>query len=116
MSQTLAPRQMRLGPSLWVLALSTIVLASGALLVILWSPKALALALLVGFGAVASRVLFQRVKTTAHVGAEASSVVANAGIALAAIAIAPLIAFVLLWFTLIVFIGVTWVLHALGIA
>ena len=115
MSQTLAPRQPRLGPALWVLAFSTVVLASGALLIILWSPTALALALLVGFGAVASRTLFHRVKTTAHARAEASSVVANAGIALAAIAIAPLLAFVLLWFTLLVLIGATWALEALGL-
>lgn len=116
MAQTLAPRHTRTGrPSLWLLAFSTVVLASGALLIIMWSPKALALALLVGSGAVGARTVFHRVKVTAGVRAEASSVVANAGLALAAIAIAPLLAFALLWTTLIVFLGVTWVLHAIGV-
>src|SRR3990170_643303 len=115
MAQTLAPRHTHAGPSLWLLAFSTVVLASGALLIILWSPKALALALLVGAGAVVARTVFYRIKVATGVRAEASSVVANAGLALAAVAIAPLLAFALLWTALLVFLGATWVLHAIGV-
>ena len=115
MAQTLAPRHTHAGPSLWLLASSTVVLASGALLIILWSPKALALALLVGAGAVVARTVFYRIKVAAGVRAEASSVVANAGLALAAVAIAPLLAFALLWTALLIFLGATWVLHAIGV-
>jgi hypothetical protein len=93
----------------------TVILASGSLFIVMWSPKALALALIVGAGALASRALFQRVKVDAHAQAEGSSTVANAGLALATVAIAPLLAFALLWTALLVFLGVTWVLNAVGI-
>jgi hypothetical protein len=96
-------------------AFTTIVLAIGALLIIMWSPKALALALVVGFGAVVSRSLFQRVKVSAHERAEASSAVANAGLTLAAVAVAPLLAFAILWAALLVFLGMTWLLNAIGV-
>ncbi len=103
------------GPSLWLYASMTVVLAIGALLVLMWSPKALALALGVGFLAVVSRGLFQRVRTSAHERAEASSAVANAGLTIASIAVAPLLAFALLWAALLVFLGMTWLLNAIGV-
>jgi hypothetical protein len=115
MAHTFAERRSRPGPSLWFYAFVTIILASGSLFIVMWSPKALALALIVGAGALASRALFQRVKVDAHAQAEGSSTVANAGLALATVAIAPLLAFALLWTALLVFLGVTWVLNAVGI-
>jgi hypothetical protein len=110
-----AQRHTSAGPSLWLFALVTMVLASGALLIVMWSPRALALALVVGLAAIASRTMFQRVKSTAHVSAEGSSTVANAGLALATVAIAPLIAFAVLWAALLIFLGATWILNALSI-
>lgn len=104
------------GISLWLFALSTVVLAGGSILIILWSPAALALALIVGFLAIASRMVFVRIRTSARQRAEASTVVANAGLTLAAIAIAPLLAFAALWAALLLFLGVTWILHAVGVA
>jgi hypothetical protein len=114
-AKTHPQRQVGPGPSLWLFAFVTVVLAGGALLIVMWSPKALALALIVGLGAVASRAMFQRVKTSAQAQAEGSSAVANAGLALATVAIAPLLAFALLWAALLVFLGATWALNALGI-
>ena len=110
-----AQRHTGTGPSLWFYAFVTVVLASGALLIVMRSPKALALALVVGLGAVVSRALFQRVKTTSHAQAEGSSTVANAGLALATVAIAPLLIFALLWAALLLFLGATWALNALGV-
>jgi hypothetical protein len=104
------------GISLWVFALSTVVLAGGSILIILWSPAALALALIVGFLAIVSRAVFVRIRETSRRRAEASTVVANAGLTLAAIAIAPLLAFAALWAALLLFLGVTWVLTAVGVA
>lgn len=116
MSQnTVAAPNKHAGPSLWLLSFMTVLLASGALLIILWSPKALMLALIVGAGALVSRGLFQRVRESAHARAEASSTVANAGLTLAAVAVAPLLAFALLWAALLVFLGMTWLLHAIGV-
>lgn len=103
------------GPEMWLFAMATVVLASGAVLIIMWSPKALALALFVGLLAVVSRSAFLRVKASAKARAEGSTVVANAGLALAAVAVAPLLVFALLWATLLALLGVTWVLHAIGI-
>jgi hypothetical protein len=104
------------GMSLWVLALLTVVLAVGSILIILWSPAALALALVVGFLAVAARMVFVRVREASHQRAEASTAIANTGLTLAAIAIVPLLAFAALWAALLVFLGVTWILHAVGVA
>ncbi len=116
MSQnTVAAQNRHAGPSLWLLSFMTILLASGALLIIMWSPKALILASIVGAGAVVSRGIFQRVKETTHARAEASSTVANAGLTLAAVAVAPLLAFALLWAALLVFLGMTWLLNAIGV-
>ena len=116
MSQnTVAVQNRKAGPSLWLLSFLTVLLASGALLIIVWSPKALILASVVGAGALISRGLFQRVKVSAHARAEASSTVANAGLTLATIAVAPLIAFAFLWAALLVYLGMTWLLHAIGV-
>jgi hypothetical protein len=104
------------GISLWVFALSTVVLAGGSILIILWKPAALGLALIVGFLAIVSRAVFLRVRASSHRRAEGSTVVANAGLTLAAIAIVPLLAFAALWAALLVFLGVTWVLTAAGVA
>lgn len=101
------------GASLWLFALATVVLASGAVLIIMWRPRALWLALAVGLLAVASRNGFRRIKTSSHEKAEASSAVANAGLALAGITVAPLLAFAILWAGLLLFLGLTWLLRAL---
>jgi hypothetical protein len=102
------------GLSLWTSAISTVVLAIGAIMIVLWKPEALALALLVGGLAVASRTIFVKVRDSGHEPAEASSAVANAGLGLAAIAIVPLIAFAVLWAGLIVYLGISWVFTRLG--
>jgi hypothetical protein len=102
-------------PSLWMSALSTVVLAIGALLIVLWEPKALALALVVGGLAVLSRTIFVRVRDARGESADASTAVANAGLGIAAIAIIPLLAFAVLWAGLLVYLGITWLLTALGI-
>jgi hypothetical protein len=103
------------GAEMWFLSLATMVLAVGALLVIMWEPMALGLALGVGLLAVGARSLFVRVKESAHEKAEASSAVANAGLAMAAISIAPLLLFAFLWAALLVLLGVMWLLSAIGV-
>ena len=103
------------GPEMWLFAIATVVLASGAILIIMWSPKALALALFVGLSAVVSRTVVLRIKATTKAHAEGSTAVANAGLALAAVAVAPLLAFALLWATLLALLGATWLLHLIGI-
>lgn len=103
------------GPEMWFLSLATMVLAVGALLIIMWEPKALGLALVVGLFAVGARSVFTRIKESAHKRAEASSAVANAGLAVAAVSIAPLLLFAFLWAALLVVLGVMWVLSALGV-
>jgi hypothetical protein len=100
---------------MWFLALATIVLAVGALLVIMWKPMALGLALGIGLLAVGARSMFVRVKATSHKPAEASSAVANAGLAVAAVSIAPLLLFAFLWAALLVLLGVSWLLNAIGV-
>ncbi len=102
-------------PMLWFLALATIVLASGSLLIILWSPRALMLALGAGLLALGARGLFLRVRASVHRKAEASSAVANTGLALATLAVVPLLAFAVLWVGLLLLLGATWVLNALGL-
>ncbi len=103
------------GSEMWFLSLATLVLAIGALLIIMWEPTALGLALLVGLLAVGARAVFTKVKESAHERAEASSAVANTGLALAAVSIAPLLLFAFLWAALLVLLGVMWVLSALGV-
>ncbi len=115
MAHRLAAPNRFVGPSLWLLALATIVLASGALLVILWSPRALALALALGILALAARSVHSGIRSSARRKSEASSAVANTGLVLASFAVAPLIAFALLWTSLLLLLGVTWVLHALNL-
>jgi hypothetical protein len=115
MAHSVAAPTRHYGPSLWFFAFATVILAAGSLLVILWSPKALGLALIVGLLAVVARGVFQRVRERTHEQAEASSAVANAGLTLAAVAVAPLLAFAVLWAALLLFLGVTWLLNAIGI-
>lgn len=103
------------GPEMWVLALATVVLAIGALLIVMWKPEALGLALLAGLGALGARALYTKVKESARKRAEASSAVANAGLAIAAVSIAPLLLFAFLWAALLVLLGVMWILSALGV-
>ena len=110
-----AASQRYAGPEMWFLSLATMVLAVGALLIIMWEPTALGLALGVGLLAVGARAVFTRVKESAHKRAEASSAVANAGLAVAAVSIAPLLLFAFLWAALLVMLGVMWVLSALGV-
>jgi hypothetical protein len=116
MSQREAVHENRLaGSEMWFLALATMVLAVGALLVIMWKPMALGVALGIGLLAVGARAMFVRVKAASHKRAEASSAVANAGLAVAAVSIAPLLLFAFLWAALLVLLGVTWLLHAFGV-
>lgn len=103
------------GPEMWMLALATIVLASGSVFVIMWSPEAFGLALITGLLAVAARSVFVKVRETAHARAEASSTVANTGLVLASVAVAPLLAFAVLWAALLLLLGFTWVLNAFGV-
>jgi hypothetical protein len=103
------------GIEMWFLSLATMVLAVGALLVIMWEPMALGLALGVGLLAVGARSLFVRIRESAHEKAEASSAVANAGLAMAAVSIAPLLLFAFLWAALLVLLGVMWLLSAIGV-
>ena len=110
-----ASTQRYAGPEMWFLSLATMVLAVGALLIIMWEPTALGLALGVGLLAVGARAVFTRVKESAHKRAEASSAVANAGLAVAAVSIAPLLLFAFLWAALLVVLGAMWVLSALGV-
>jgi hypothetical protein len=100
---------------MWVLALATVVLAIGALLIVMWKPEALGLALLAGLAAFGARALYTKVKESARKRAEASSAVANAGLAIAAVSIAPLLLFAFLWAALLVLLGVMWILSALGV-
>jgi hypothetical protein len=108
-----------------VLSVATVVFASGAVAILLWSPRALMLALGAGLLALVSRSLFVRVRDTLRAqamgraatrGAEAATTVSGAGLVIAAIVIAPLLAFALLWTFLLVLIGGTWLLHAVGLA
>lgn len=103
------------GPELWVLSLTTVVLAIGALLVIMWEPAALGVALAVGLLAIGARGLFGHIKETAHQRAEASTAVASTGLVIAAISVAPLLLFAFLWAALLGLLGVTWLLNAIGI-
>ena len=103
------------GPELWVLSLASVVLAIGALLVVMWEPAALGVALAVGLMAIGARGLFGRIKESAHQRAEASTAVASTGLAIAAISVAPLLLFAFLWAALLALLGVTWVLNAIGV-
>ena len=103
------------GPELWLLSLATVVLAIGALLVIMWEPAALGVALAVGLMAIGARGLFGRINESAHQRAEASTAVASTGLAIAAISVAPLLLFAFLWAALLALLGVTWVLNAIGV-
>lgn len=104
------------GSELWMLALATVLLGAGAVLLLLnWGPVALIGALGVGMIAIGVRQAFVQVKAREHESAEASSAVASTGLVIAAVAVAPLIAFALLWAGLLLLLGVMWVLNAVGI-
>lgn len=103
------------GTEMWFLSLATIVLAIGALLIVMWEPMALGLALGVGLLAIGARMAYTKVKESAQHRTDASSTVANAGLAVAAVSIAPLLLFAFLWAALLVLLGVMWVLSALGV-
>ena len=103
------------GPEMWFLSLASVVLAIGALLVLMWEPKALGLALAVGLAAVGARGLFVRIRESANERAEASTAVANAGLTIAAISIMPLLVFAFLWAALLLLLGVMWALNAFGV-
>jgi hypothetical protein len=115
MAQRLEAPNRYAAPSLWMLALTTVVLATGSLAILVWKPKAFWLALLVGLVAFATRGIFVQVREATHRRAEASNAVSNAGLALAAVAVAPLLAFAFLWAGLLLILGLTWVLSELGI-
>jgi hypothetical protein len=100
---------------MWFLSLATVVLAVGALLVIMWEPRALGLALGVGLAAIVARGLFNRIKETAHARAEGSSAVANAGLVVAAISVVPLLLFAVLWAALLIILGSMWLLSTIGV-
>jgi hypothetical protein len=100
---------------LWILAMGTIVLGFGAVMLLVWDPRALLLALGVGLMAIGVRMAFTRVKTREHAEAEASSAVASTGLVIASIAVAPLIAFAVLWTGVLVLLGAMWVLNAIGL-
>ena len=103
------------GTELVFLSLAAVVLGIGALLVIMWEPAALGIALAVGLMAIGARGLFVHLRDSAHRRAEASSTVANTGLAIAAISVAPLILFAFLWAALLALLGVMWVLNAIGV-
>ena len=100
---------------LWMLALTTILLACSAVLLVVWNPEALGIALAIGLVAIGTRMAFGRVRESVHQRAEASSAVASTGLVIAAIAVAPLLAFALLWTGLLLLLGVMWFLGVLGI-
>ncbi len=114
---------------LWVLSFATVVFASGAVFIVLWSPRALMLALGSGLLALLARFLFVQVRDAMPVAArstaarasaaranEAASTVSGAGLVIAAVVIAPLLAFALLWTALLAILGGTWLLHLVGLA
>lgn len=103
------------GSELWILALGTIALGFGAVMLLVWDPRWLLLALGVGLMAGGARMAFTSVKAREHVEAEASSAVASTGLVIASIAVAPLIAFALLWAGLLLLLGAMWVLNAIGL-
>lgn len=103
------------GSELWILAMGTIVLGFGAVMLLVWDPRWLLMALGVGIMAIGARMAFTRVKSREHVQAEASSAVASTGLVIASIAVAPLLAFALLWAGLLIVLGAMWVLNAIGL-
>jgi len=100
---------------LWMLATATILLGTGALLLLLWDPPALGIAIAVGLLAVAARQAYVHVRAKERDVARASDAAATTGLVIAGVALAPLIAFALLWTGLLMLLGVMWLLHALGI-
>ena len=104
------------GPALWMLSLTSLVLATGAIIMLVWEPRGFLVAAGLGIGAVAARGAFSRAKSVAHVGAQASSSVANLGLVIAGLVLTPLIAFVVLWVSLLALIAVQWLMHVVGIS
>ncbi len=116
MAQSITPRVGASQVPIWAVAIATVLLASAALLVVLWEPRALWLALACGALALAGRSLTVRIRAASRAAAGASSAVANAGMILSLLVIVPLLAFALLWVSLLALLGATWVLRVLGLA
>ncbi len=107
----------------WALSIVTVVLASAAVILVVWNPRAMLLALVVGLLAIGSRFLFARMRRvtgarvhTSTAETAASTTVATSGLVLALIVVAPLLAFVLLWAGLLALLGLMWFLHVVGLA
>lgn len=115
LDQRVTPPGLLRGPALWALSLSSLVLATGAIIVLVWEPRAFLIAAGLGVGAVVARGAFSRVRSVANVGAQASSSVANLGLVIAGLVITPLLAFALLWVSLLALIAVQWLMHVVGI-
>ncbi len=106
------------GPNvvLWTLAASSLLLASGALAVVLWEPRALWIGLFAGLLGLVSWGVFTRVRTRLRARAGASAALADAGLILGAVVVLPLLGFAVLWIGLLLILGVTWLLHLVGLA
>lgn len=106
------------GPSavLWTLAGASLLLASAALAVVLWEPRALWIGLFAGLLALVSWGLFARVRARLRARAGASAALADAGLILGALVVLPLLGFAVLWIGLLLILGLTWLLHLVGLA
>lgn len=100
---------------LWMLATATILLGTGAVLLLLWDPPSLGIALGVGLMAVGAQRAFAHVRGRDRDVAKASDAAASTGLVIAGVALAPLIAFALLWTGLLLLLGVMWLLSAVGV-
>jgi len=110
-------QRMETRPSLppWIMSVTTVLLASGAIVTLIWQPRTLWLALGAGMLAVVSWHTFTRLRATARRTAGAGAV-ANTGLFLGVVVVAPLLAFALLWTGLLLILGVTWLLNQAGLA
>lgn len=106
----------------WILAAVTLVLALGAIFMVVRNPSTVVLAVVLGVLAVAARSLFWRLRRGSPRGSlrrrsssSGPSTLANGGLVIAAIALLPIFAFVVLWVSLLVLIGVSWLLHIIGV-
>lgn len=99
----------------WILSMTTILLACAALGILVWQPRTVWLALVVGVLSVVSWVTFNRLRAATKQGS-GSIAVANTGLLLGVLVVVPLLAFAVLWTGLLLIIGVTWLLHAIGLA
>lgn len=116
MAQSVAPRVGTSQWSVWTVSAATVLLASAAIAVVLWEPRALWIALACGGLVLVGTSLRERIRARARARVGAGSAAANAGIALSVLVIIPLIAFALLWVSLLALLGVAWILRAVGLA